>query len=67
MHYSCISLLLYTGQCSKFQYIQLHLACIACLAEVVRNRFEWVSADSEGKSISLVKKIGRKNPLSEQR
>jgi hypothetical protein len=33
----------------------------------VRNRFEWVSADSEGKSISLVKKIGKKAPLSEQR
>jgi hypothetical protein len=34
---------------------------------LVRNRFEWVSADSEGMSISLVKKIGKKDPLSGQR
>jgi hypothetical protein len=33
----------------------------------VKNRFEWLSADSEGISISLVQKIGKKDPLSGQR
>jgi hypothetical protein len=48
--------------CRTFVYSTL---CIS--TPCVKNRFEWLSADSEGISISPVQKIGKKDPLSGQR
>jgi hypothetical protein len=52
-----------------------HYACTRCCCNnilatctyCVKSRFEWLSDDSEGISISLIQKNRKKEPLSGQR